>query len=395
MPSVLNATIGEYRLEEFLGAGGMGEVYRALHTKLGRVVAIKILSDAARDRSSLERSYNEARIQASLQHPAIAAFYGFYEHEGRPCILMEYVPGESLAERIRREGALEVTEALHIFERVTDAIAHIHRQGIIHRDIKSNNVKFTSTDQVKILDFGIARAAHTARVTKIGAVVGTAENLAPEQIDGKEADTRSDVWALGVLLYEMLTGRLPFEVKTLPELYRKICSVEYVPASKLNPAVSQALERVLQRCLRRNPKDRYFSAAELHRDVATLSDRAPRLGGHRRLRLWGAGVAAALVALVLLMKWAGTSSVPPTQVQRTTPAGEVQLAKTITVDVVSGTADVYRNGRRAGSTPFQLLARVGDRVELVLKQQGFQDLRVEFDVTERPTYSYTMQRSKD
>ncbi|MBZ5547097.1 MAG: serine/threonine protein kinase [Acidobacteriia bacterium] len=394
MPSLLNATIGEYRLVEFLGAGGMGEVYRALHTKLGRVVAIKILSDPGQDRSLLERSYNEARIQASLQHPAIAAFYGFYEYQGRPCILMEYIAGESLAERIRRQGALEITEALGILQRVTGAIAHIHQQGIIHRDLKSNNIKITPAGEVKILDFGIARAPHTARVTKIGAVIGTADNLAPEQLEGQEADTRSDVWALGVLMYEMLTGRLPFEGSNLPELYAKICSVQYPPASALNPLVSPTLERILQRCLRRDPNQRYPSASELHDELASLSDHTPKLGGHRRLGLWAGGAAAALVVLVLLLVWAGSPSAPSAPVQSSASAQDAQL-KTITVDVVSGTAEVYRNDRRVGSTPFQLSARVGEKVELDLKQQGFQDLKVAFDVTERPTYSYTMQRSQD
>jgi len=393
MPSLLNATIGEYRLVEFLGAGGMGEVYRALHTKLGRVVAIKILSDPGQNRSLLERSYNEARIQASLQHPAIAAFYGFYEYEGRPCILMEYVEGESMAERIRRRGALGITEAIGILERVTAALAHVHQQGIIHRDLKSANIKITPTGEVKILDFGIARASHTARVTKIGAVIGTADNLAPEQLEGHEADPRSDIWALGVLMYEMLTGRLPFEGSNLAELYAKICSVRYTPASTLNPAVSQALERILQKCLRKDPNQRYPSATELHDELVAVCDASPKLSGHRRLGLWAGGAAAA-IALGLLLTWAGSSPTPLTPAEHSASAERVQL-KTITVEVVSGTADVYRYGRRVGSTPFQLSAHVGEKVELDLKQPGFQDLPVAFDVTERPTYSYTMQRSRE
>jgi eukaryotic-like serine/threonine-protein kinase len=384
MPSLLNSTIGEYSLVEFLGAGGMGEVYRAVHTKLGRTVAIKILSEP-HDVSLRQRSYNEAQIQSSLQHPGIAAFYGFYEYEGRPCILMEYVQGESLAERIRRRGALEISETVGILERVTAAIGHMHRQGIIHRDLKSGNIKITPAGEVKVLDFGIAKAAHTARVTKIGAVVGTADNLAPEQIGGCEADSRSDVWALGVLMYEMLTGQLPFQQKTLPELYRAISSVEYVPASSLNPEVPASLERILQRCLRRDPEQRYRSASELHDALAGFSAPEPKLVSGRGWPLWVGGVAAAIV-LVLLMVWAGT---------RSGGAQNQEPLKTITVDVVSGTATVYRGGQRVGSTPFQLSARVGDKVELELKQQGFADLAVEFDVSERSTYSYTMQRLGD
>jgi serine/threonine-protein kinase len=384
MPSLLNSTIGEYSLVEFLGAGGMGEVYRAVHTKLGRTVAIKVLSEP-HDRSLLQRSYNEAQIQSSLQHPGIAAFYGFYQYEGRPCILMEYVGGESLAERIRRRGALEISEVLGILERVASAIAHIHRQGIIHRDLKSSNIKITPSGEIKVLDFGIAKAAHTARVTKIGAVVGTADNLAPEQIVGREADSRSDVWALGVLMYEMLTGQLPFQQKTLPELYRAISSVEYEPASSLNPAVPASLERILQRCLRKDPEQRYRSADELHDALVDFSVPAAKLSGGSRGWVWMGGVAAAMV-LVLLMVWVGT---------RGAGVPNQEPFKTITVDVVSGTADVYRGGQRVGSTPFQLSARMGDKVELELKRPGFEGLAVNFDVSERSTYSYTMQRLRE
>jgi serine/threonine protein kinase len=395
MSSLLNATIGEYRLVEFLGAGGMGEVYRALHTKLGRVIAIKVLSDPGLDRSLVERSYNEARIQASLQHPCIAAFYGFYEYQDRPCILMEYVGGESLAERIRRQGALEIAEAVSILERVTAAIAHIHQQGIIHRDLKSNNIKITPAGEVKILDFGIAKASHTPRVTKIGAVVGTADNLAPEQIEGQEADPRSDVWALGVLMYEMMTGQLPFQAKTLPELYGKICSAQYTPASTRNPAVSAALDRILQKCLRKDPKQRYGNASELHDELGAFTGATPKPDRHRRMRLWGGSAAAAIIALVLLLLWAGSPPVTSNRAQRTLSVDSTQLQKTITVDVVGGAAEVYRNGQHVGSTPFQMSARFGERIELQLKRQGFQDLPVEFDASERPTYSYTMQPMKD
>ena len=379
MPSLVNATIGEYRLVEFLGAGGMGEVYRAVHTQLGRTVAIKILSEP-HDRSLLLRSYNEAQIQSSLQHPGIAAFYGFYEYDGRPCILMEYVGGESLAERIRRQGALEIPEALHILEHVSAAVAHVHRQGIIHRDLKPSNIKLTPAGEIKVLDFGIAKAPHSARVTKVGAVVGTSDSLAPEQIAGGEADTRSDVWALGVLLYEMLTGQLPFQDRTLPELYRKICAVEYVHASVLNPALPPALERILESCLRKDPKQRYPTAAELHDAVVVSSTPALRPVGRDRRGLWMGG-AVATVAMLVLVVWAAIS--PPSR-----PGKNL---KTITVDVVSGSADVYRNGKRIGSTPLQLSAPIGERVDLQLKRPGFEDMTVEFDVSERSSYSYTMQ----
>ena len=211
MRSLMNQTIGEYRVVAFLGAGGMGEVYRAVHTRLGRVIAIKVLTQPVEGGNQLQRFYNEAAVQASLRHPAVAEYYGMHEVDGRPCILMEYVDGETVHDRMRVRGPFPASEAVRVLLAVTDAVAHLHDQGVVHRDLKSGNVKITSAGQVKLLDFGIARGPRTARMTQTGAVIGTLENLSPEQISGGEADARSDVWALGVLLYEMITGRLPFE----------------------------------------------------------------------------------------------------------------------------------------------------------------------------------------
>jgi eukaryotic-like serine/threonine-protein kinase len=257
-------TIGEYRLTELLGVGGMGEVYRAVHVKIQRVVAIKLLKNVSGP--LIERSINEARIQAGLQHPNIATLYDFLEWEGQPCLILEYVDGQTLAEQLEQRGRLAPAEALTIFQAIVEAVAYLHRHGIIHRDIKANNIKLSSNGAVKLLDFGIAKDSTAPRLTMAGHVVGTLFCLAPEQLEGK-ADARSDVWALGILLYQMVTGRLPFEPPTLEKLYEQIKKGSYPAAACFNPAVPRELETLIAHCLKKRPAERPASAGELLQEV--------------------------------------------------------------------------------------------------------------------------------
>src|SRR5919205_3289643 len=190
-----NQTVGEYRIVDFIGAGGMGEVYRALHSKIGRVAAVKVLTQTSQATDFAERFSNEARIQASLQHPNIATLYDFCEVGGQPCIIMEYVDGQTVAERIEAFRApLPLHEAAHVFEKVCEAIDYVHRNGVLHRDIKSNNIKVASDGKVKLLDFGIAKAQNAQQqLTQTGSVVGTLQYLAPELIRGGAADAGGDI----------------------------------------------------------------------------------------------------------------------------------------------------------------------------------------------------------
>src|ERR671926_1725415 len=179
-----NQSIGEYRIVDFIGAGGMGEVYRALHSKIGRGAAVKVLTQTSQASDFAERFSNEARIQAALQHPNIATLYDFCEVGGQPCIIMEYVDGQTISERIAAYraaygAALPLSETVYIFARVVEAIDYIHCHGVIHRDIKSNNIKVSSTGQVKLLDFGIAKGNMSPGLTETGSVVGTLEYISP------------------------------------------------------------------------------------------------------------------------------------------------------------------------------------------------------------------------
>jgi serine/threonine-protein kinase len=398
--SALNANIGEYRVVDFIGAGGMGEVYRAVHIHLGRVIAIKILTQL--EDSLVQRFQNEVRIQASLRHPAIAEYYGLHEFSGRPCLLMELVDGENLAERIRSGGPIPAAEACAILRQIADAVGYVHSQGIVHRDLKANNIKINSAGRVKLLDFGIARTARSSRLTRVGMLVGTLENLAPEQVGGGEADARSDIWALGVLLYEMVTARLPFESESLPNLYAKIRDAEYTPPSALNPAVPAGLERVIAGCLRKKPAHRFQSAGELIAALDAVRPAPASAAGKTRLplglsrRWWAIGgvVAAALAAAALMLFSGHPDGNNPGKRTSSTGVAEVAPAdtlKTIVVDTLGGPADVYKEGRQVGLTPYRIQAAMGDKIELELRRAGCRHQAVRFDVTERSTYSYTLE----
>src|SRR5919107_2561248 len=259
-----NQTVGEYRIVDFLGAGGMGEVYRAVHSKIGRVAAVKVLTaQAAQSGGFVQRFLNEGRIQANLKHPNVATLYDFLEVQGQPCIIMEYVDGQTISERIAAYGApLAPAETVYVFEKVCEAIDYVHRHGVIHRDIKSNNIKISSEGKVKLLDFGIAKGQTSQQLTQVGSVIGTLQYLAPELVRGGTADASGDIWALGVLLYEMATGRVPFDAPTVGDLCDRIGRVDYAPPAQVNPGVPREMSAVIPRRLKKKPAERYRTAAQ-------------------------------------------------------------------------------------------------------------------------------------
>ncbi len=272
--------IGDYEIIGFLGAGGMGQVFHGVHTKLGRGAAIKILSTTADNSTFTERFFNEARLQSSLHHPNIATLYDFKEIDGQLIIFMEYADGECLDDMIKRR-AFTVEDALRTFEAVCDAVAFIHGNGIVHRDIKAQNIKLTTGKKVKLLDFGIAKDDASLKLTRADGVIGTPTYLAPEQLAGKGAGPHTDIWALGVLLYEMLTGSAPFKGDTLGDLLSHITSGSFEPPEKLNAAVTPAVSHIVERCLKQNPDERYRSVEDI------LVDIRAQLGGKKRGSLFG------------------------------------------------------------------------------------------------------------
>jgi eukaryotic-like serine/threonine-protein kinase len=399
MATLLNAMIGEYRVVASLGSGGMGEVYKAVHTHHGRVIAIKVLLPSIAGAAALQRFCSEAAIQASLRHPGLAEYLGFYEYQGRPCMLMEFVDGETLSEIIARRGPLPAPEALTIAREVAAVAAHFHAQGVVHRDLKSTNIKITSARQVKVLDFGIARHASSTRLTQLGSVIGTPEALAPEQLRGEPVTPATDVWQLGALLFEMLTGRLPFQGASTQETFAQILSAR-VPSLRDSQAdVPAGLEKVVVRCLHKQPKERYATAAALHEALSAVrTTAAPPLPRTRLV----AALALALFIITLggIGLWMLSSSPTPTPVPVPVSPNPVEsntaqaATRAVLIDTADGAAQVFREGRLAGTTPLRILARPGERVEVVLRREGFKDLALEFEATERQAYTYTLEPLK-
>lgn len=404
--SLLNSNIGDYHLVDFLGAGGMGEVYRAVHAKIGKVVAIKVLTSQTRHDGLSERFINEARIQARLHHQGIATLYDYTEVSGHPCIVMEYIGGQTLDEFIKLHGSLTSAASLQIFQSVAEAVAYIHAHQIVHRDIKSNNIKIGPGGEVKLLDFGIAKSESSPKLTMKGDVIGTIRYMSPEQLKGGAADARSDIWSLGILLYEMLTGDVPFQAETMGELFEQIKNGEYVRPSTIDPFLPRETEAILTRCLKKNPAQRYQSVEEMLADIRRLrrlqmdeqaenpEPKPARFSPLAQKRaVWVASLVLTLLALssiaVLYFAANGISPSPvahqfsaPTPVNFNSPQTSNSELKSVLIQAIGGEAEVYQHNEKVGSTPYELKERLGNQVDLVLKRKGFTDKRVAFSVTE-------------
>ena len=270
--------LGPYQVTGSVGAGGMGEVYRATDTKLGRAVALKVLpEEVAADSDRLARLEREARLLASLNHPHIASVYGLEESGGTRALVMELVEGPTLADRLAR-GALPIDDALEVARQIAEALEYAHEHGIVHRDLKPANVKVPSDGSVKLLDFGLAKAYEgeggsaaggayaesptlSHRATLAGVILGTAAYMAPEQARGKPVDKRADIWAFGVVLLEMLTGRPVFSGETVTDLLAAVVKTDPDFAA-LPVGTPPAVRTLLGRCLAKDPRQRLRDIGE-------------------------------------------------------------------------------------------------------------------------------------
>ena len=303
MPLSSGTTLGPYEIQAPLGAGGMGEVYRARDTRLNRDVAIKVLPEAlAADSQFRERFDREARTISQLDHPHICPLYDVGEHNGTAYLVMQYLEGETLATRLER-GALPLNEALTIAIQVASALDKAHRAGITHRDLKPGNVMLTKAG-TKLLDFGLAKTdapavagtslsrlpTTPANLTAQGTILGTFQYMAPEQLEGQEADARTDIFAFGAVLYEMITGRKAFEGKSQASLIGAILERDPPPVSTVQPLSPPALDRIVQTCLTKDPDRRWQSAGDLTRELQWIANAgsqasapAPVVGPPKRL----------------------------------------------------------------------------------------------------------------
>lgn len=262
---------GRYAVIERVGVGGMAEVYRARDELLGREVAVKVLNERlSADRSFVERFRREAQAAANLSHPNIVSLYDYGTDESSNFIVMEFIDGKSLGDVIKEEGPLLPERAAEIAGDVAKALERAHTAGLVHRDVKPNNIMLTSTGQTKVTDFGIVRALGgeaEQQMTQTGMVIGTAAYLSPEQAQGNAVDARSDVYSLGCVLYEMLTGQAPFTGDTPLAIAYKHVREDPQPPSALNPDVPPSLDAITMKALAKNADNRFANAAEMREDL--------------------------------------------------------------------------------------------------------------------------------
>src|ERR1700676_471239 len=277
MTIAASTQLGPYKVLGPIGAGGMGEVYRAKDTRLNRIVAIKVLPAHLADSPELrERFEREARTIASLNHPHICTLYDVGHQDGTDYLVMEYLEGETLAQRLLK-GPLPLDQVLQYAIEIADALDKAHRKGITHRDLKPGNIMLTKSG-TKLLDFGLAKLkqevapanVHLSQLptaneplTAQGTIVGTLQYMAPEQLEGREVDARTDIFAFGAVVYEMTTGKRAFEGKSQASLIAKILETDPPPISSLQPMTPPALDRVVKRCLVKDPDDRWQTARDM------------------------------------------------------------------------------------------------------------------------------------
>src|SRR6266851_6353906 len=310
--------LGPHEILSAIGAGGMGEVYRARDTRLDRIVAIKVLPTHLAERSELrERFEREARTIASLNHPHICTLYDIGQQDGVDYLVMEYLEGETLAHRLLK-GALPLEQVLQYAIEISDALDKAHRKGVTHRDLKPGNAMLTKTG-TKLLDFGLAKLKQEAApanvqlselptasdpLTAKGTIVGTLQYMAPEQLEGKEVDARTDIFAFGAVVYEMATGKRAFDGNSQASVISAIMTSDPPPMSSLQPMTPPALDRVVKRCLAKESEDRWQSVRDLTDELKwiaaeTVSHATPAAAPATPARMWLRWVAISAIACLV------------------------------------------------------------------------------------------------
>jgi serine/threonine protein kinase len=265
-----------YEIIEELGKGGMGRVYRVEDTKLKQEVALKLIKpEVARDKKTIERFRNELKTARMIAHKNVCRMFDLGEAEGAHFITMEYVRGDDLKSLIRKMGQLSAGQVITIAKQVCDGLAEAHRLGVVHRDLKPQNVMIDTDGSARIMDFGIARSLEAKGITGAGMMIGTPEYMSPEQVEGKEVDQRSDIYSLGVILYEMATGRVPFEGDTPFTIGMKHKGERPKDPRELNTQIPEDLSHIILRCLEKHKEARYQSAGEVRSALVNIEKGIP------------------------------------------------------------------------------------------------------------------------
>lgn len=382
--------IAGYRLTQRIGSGGMGDVYKAYNAALNRTAAIKILHQ----KDMAERFRNEAYIQSSVSHPNIARLYEYLVTGETACIIMEYVEGDPLDVYLHRNGKLSNQETENIIKQIASALTYLHGKDILHRDIKPQNFKIRPDGSVIMLDFGIAKNKYTPKLTQQGYMVGTTEYMAPEQFQQK-VEKKSDIWSLGVLTYELLTGYMPFDANNAVTMRAKIEKGEFTKPRILVPQVSEKLNKVIEKCLQVNPGNR-FSAQEVEmlftekKRIATADKHKAGINPAKLNKRIIVIAAAVILLVVIAVLWPGGSNndIKPSEKKEIKPEQKLLIE----VPNVSNAVMVFPDGTTE-KLPFQLSGKEGQNFEFTIQAEGYESQKVEVELTvNRKSYEYYLHK---
>lgn len=393
-----NKEIGGYRLIEKIGSGGMGDVYKAFNATLNRTAAVKVLHQ--KDMS--ERFRNEAYIQSTVSHPNIARLYEYLVTGDTACIIMEYVEGDPLSTYLHKRGRLSSGEAEQIIKQIASSLAYLHSKDILHRDIKPQNFKVQPDGTVTMLDFGIAKNKYTPKLTQQGYMVGTTEYMAPEQFR-QQVEKKSDMWSLGVLAYELLTGHMPFSADTAVTMRYKIEKGDYTKPRVLVPSVSDKLNTVIDKCLQVNPANRISATAV----EMLLSDKkepagerisvAPSLKINRRTGLIAAITVLSIILIWVIVPKGGNDEAAEPGVDKDNteqPATELQK---LTIDVPNtSNAYIVLGDGTTEKLPYTFRGKEGENFKFRLEAKGYESKDVDVSITVgRRSYEYNLDKIKE
>ncbi|MEO5890829.1 MAG: serine/threonine-protein kinase [Ferruginibacter sp.] len=390
--------VAGYRLGERIGSGGMGEVYKAYNSNLNRLAAVKVLYEAG----LADRFKNEAYIQSSINHPNIARLYEFAKCGDKQCIVMEYVEGESLDTLLRRNRKLSSEATEDILRQIVSALVYLHKKDILHRDIKPQNFKIQTDGTVKMLDFGIAKHKYSPKLTLAGFIVGTSEYMSPEQFQ-QQPELKSDIWALAVMTYELVTGYLPFEATNPVALQAKIRKGSYIDPKILVPDVSQKLLAVIDKSLRVSPTGRIGATgieSILGKKENTASHKIYTLSPAAK-KLLISGIAAFTVLVILFLFLNNREAEIKTDesvVEKKEEKITVEPAATgnkiiINVPGISNAEAILNDGTHQ-PLPYSVRGKEGEKFEFTIRADGYKDKEVQVVITpRRMSYEFNLEKN--